>query len=373
MSKYNYPAWTDFIKLRTTMDKTFSILLDLTRFFAALLVFFHHSEQILKDNRLSPIASFGHDAVIFFFILSGFVIGYVSKHKEKNITDYSVARLARIYSVALPSLILVYVLYLLGNQFFPAVYADYTNPGWAKIFISSFAFINQSQWWSISVPTNGPYWSICYEVWYYVIFGIAFYVIGYKKYILLSVAILAAGPQILLLMPIWLLGFLCFTKHQKLTSAKPIGYLLIILSMVCYFGMRYANLDDALFHNSANIMGGEAKANELLGYSKRFAPDYVIAVLFVLFFSGIYIIREIFERIVIFCHKGIKLLSSYTFSLYLYHFPILLFLSALTDSSILAMSICLILIALLGSFSERKKPILAAFLKTLFNSTHRTA
>lgn len=355
------------------MDKTFSILLDLTRFSAALLVFFHHSEQILKDKRLSPFASFGHDAVVFFFILSGFVIGYVSTYKEKNITDYSIARLARIYSVAIPSLILVYVLYLLGNQLFPQIYADYINLSWAKTFLSSIAFLNQSQWKTITVPTNGPYWSICYEVWYYAIFGIAFYLTGFKKYLLLAFTILAAGLKILLLMPIWLLGFICFTHHQKLTTAKPIGYLLIVLSTACYFGMRYANFDDALFRYSANMIGGETKANELLGYSKRFASDYVIAVLFVVFFSGVYIIRDSLERVILISHRGIKLLSSYTFSLYLYHFPILLFLSALTDSSVVAMSICLVLIVLLGNFSERKKSTLAAFLKPLFNYTHRTA
>ena len=355
------------------MDKTFSILLDLTRFLAALLVFFHHAEQILKDKRLSPIASFGHDAVIFFFILSGFVIGYVSKHKEKNIIDYSIARLVRIYSVALPSLVLVYALYLLGNQLFPQVYIDYTNLSWAKIFLSSVFFLNQSQWWGITVPTNGPYWSICYEVWYYAIFGVAYYVTGYKKYIFLSIAILSAGFKILLLMPIWLLGLLCFTNHQKLTASKPIGYLLITLSTACYFGMRYANFDDAIVHHSVNIVGGEEKANELLGYSKRFASDYMIAVLFILFFSGIYIIRDNFERVALLCQRGIKLLSSYTFSLYLYHFPILLFLSALTDSSFLVMSVCLTLIGLLGNYSERKKYVMTAFLKILLNSTRRTA
>lgn len=354
------------------MNKTFSILLDLARFSAALLVFFTHAEQILKDKRLSLVASFGHDAVIFFFILSGFVIGYVSTHKEKNITEYSIARLARIYSVALPSLILVYVIYLLGSQFYPHVYEEYTNQSWYKIFLSSVFFLNQSQWRVVTVPTNGPYWSICYEVWYYIIFGITFYISGYKKYILLSIAIIAAGLKILLLMPIWFLGFLCFTNHQKLTDAKPIGYLLIALSTAGYFGMRYANLDDALFHNSAAIMGGEANANELLGWSKRFVPDYVIAILFVLFFSGVYIIRDNFDRVVLLCRRGIKLLSSYTFALYLYHYPILLFLSALTDSSFLTMSTCVILIALLGGFTERKKPNLIALLNTLFNYTHRS-
>ncbi len=355
------------------MDKTFSILLDLTRLTAALLVFFHHAQQILKDSWLSPVASFGHDAVIFFFILSGFVIGYVSAHKEKSITDYAVARLARIYSVALPSLLLVFFLYFLGNKFFPLAYPDPINLSWLKVFISSIFFLNSSTSQFIAVPTNGPYWSICYEVWYYIIFGIAFYITGYRKYILLVISTALAGLKILILMPIWLLGFFCFLYHYKLTASRPIGWLLIICSILCYFWIRYSNFDDTLFHISAKLLGGEANINEMLRFGKRFAPDYVIAILFVLFFSGIFIIRDSFERGILLCSGVIKLLSSFTFSLYLYHFPILYFLSTLIGSSFLKISICLILIGLIGCFSERKKHKWQSILRLLFSPIRRNA
>lgn len=88
------------------MDKTYSTLLDLSRFTAAFLVFIYHAEYIFKDSRLSILASFGHDSVIFFFLLSGFVIGFVSESKEDTLKKYAIARLARLYSVALPSILL---------------------------------------------------------------------------------------------------------------------------------------------------------------------------------------------------------------------------------------------------------------------------
>jgi peptidoglycan/LPS O-acetylase OafA/YrhL len=64
------------------MGKTYSSILDISRFLAALLVFIHHAEKVLRDKPLSAFALFGHDAVIFFFLLSGFVIGYVVKKRK---------------------------------------------------------------------------------------------------------------------------------------------------------------------------------------------------------------------------------------------------------------------------------------------------
>ena len=100
------------------LDRTLSTALDLVRFIAALLVFFHHSEHLLKDKNLSIIASFGHDSVILFFLLSGFVIGFISDTKEHTLIQYTIARISRLYSVVIPALLLTYILVFFGLYFF---------------------------------------------------------------------------------------------------------------------------------------------------------------------------------------------------------------------------------------------------------------
>lgn len=196
------------------MDETYSLFLDLVRFSAALLVFFHHAEfQQFNGAWLSSVASFGHDAVIVFFVLSGFVIKYVTVAKEKNIIDFSVSRLARIYSVSIPSIILVFIAVSFLNG---AGYVSIDNVNWVNTIISSVFFLNQSFDNSIAIPLNGPYWSVCYEVWYYIIFATWTYFYGLKKNICVFVFCMMAGAKILLLFPVWLSGVLLFNQISNI-------------------------------------------------------------------------------------------------------------------------------------------------------------
>lgn len=77
------------------------------RFFAALFVFFNHSNIAANPSSLlqklyEPMA-YGYSGVSFFFILSGFIISYSYqdkiKNKETSICDFYAFRLIRIYPV----------------------------------------------------------------------------------------------------------------------------------------------------------------------------------------------------------------------------------------------------------------------------------
>jgi peptidoglycan/LPS O-acetylase OafA/YrhL len=349
------------------MDKCFSRLLDLFRFVAALLVFFHHAEQMFKDRYLSIIASFGHDAVIFFFILSGFVIGYVSTSKEKSLTEFAIARLARLYSVAVPSLILVLMLFGVGSYLYPDEYANSSNMSWYRVILSSLFFLNQTWIFSADVPTNGPYWSISYEAWYYILFGIVFYISGVWKYILTIAVLLMAGPRIILLLPIWLSGVFCYRIHHSLAERKIFGYVILFLAIFFYFWIRLAKFDNVLFLYSADLFGGEVKAGNFLAFSKRFLPDYVIAVSFILILYGVYMIREDVSWIVDGLSKYIKFASKYTFSLYLYHFPILLLLSKMyVNSSVFVLLVSLLIVFVIGYYTELQKSRLISIFTKVF-------
>lgn len=344
------------------MDKPFSLILDLSRFLAALLVFFHHAEQHLKDPRLSALASFGHDAVIFFFILSGFVIAYVTEHKEKTLAGYATARLARLYSVTLPSLLLAYGLFEVGSRLLPGHYAIPDNLTWGETLLTSTFFLNRFLDYQEGIPTNAPYWSICYEAWYYVLFGAAFYLKGLQRLLVVAVAALVAGFNILLLMPIWLLGFACYRHQHRLPRSPLVGTLLVAGALGAYLWMRVTNFDDRLFIFTAHYFGGEQAINASLHFSKRFLPDFVIAVLFVTLFAGLHILRAQLWPVLSRAQKAIQKSASHTFALYLFHSPVLLFLAGYSDNSLLVMALCLAVVVALGHLTEQQKPRLAALI-----------
>lgn len=344
------------------MDKSYSTLLDFSRFSAAMLVFFHHAEQILKDKSLSVVASFGHDAVIFFFLLSGFVIGYVADNKEKSLSAYFVARVARLYSVAIPSIVLVIVLYTIGVTLFPNVYESLSVSDWASIATVSAFFLGQSALFSAGIPTNGPYWSINYEAWYYIIFGAFFYLRGYKRTLFVFLAMVIAGVKILVFLPMWMAGFFCYQHHRKLKLPVSAGYAMIFLSLGFYAWFRGVNLDDTLFKWSAGIMGGEQIANTELAFSKRFLPDYVTSVVFLVLFAGLYVVREHYQRLLEKLKRPISMVSAYTFTIYLLHFPILAFLANFTTRTAVVIPVCFAALILLGMQTELRKKNIAGLL-----------
>src|SRR5579864_6899404 len=88
------------------LDTGFSLYLDLVRVSAALVVLYSHTNARLLTTRVLPGELLGHSAVVVFFVLSGFVIAYITDTKEKTPADYAASRLARIYSVAVPALLL---------------------------------------------------------------------------------------------------------------------------------------------------------------------------------------------------------------------------------------------------------------------------
>jgi peptidoglycan/LPS O-acetylase OafA/YrhL len=66
------------------MNRPFSIYLDLVRFTAARLVYLWHSNMRPLVNDALPASQYGHSSVIVFFVLSGFVIAYVTDKKGKT-------------------------------------------------------------------------------------------------------------------------------------------------------------------------------------------------------------------------------------------------------------------------------------------------
>ena len=184
------------------MLPTTSIFLDLMRFSAAIVVLLHHLTAT-EINSVLPRVPIGHEAVTVFFVMSGFVIAYVLHSRENSIELYTAARLGRLYSVVLPALALTWVLDGWGRAVSPELYAGTPHDHALLRLLVNLLFLQQN--WNLTVMplSNGPFWSLGFEFWYYVIFGGWVLLRGRARVAVVSLACLAAGPRILAAFPVW--------------------------------------------------------------------------------------------------------------------------------------------------------------------------
>jgi len=151
--------------------KIFSI--EAIRGFAAIYVIIGHIVLLYNPQNFFPqigfliktAFSFGHQAVILFFIVSGFSIHYSTQLKKRNLQktkkEYFFSRWKRLYPLFFLSLILsMLVLYMI--QIPSSNLRNYL----------SFVFLTDISKGSFSdpLPTNFPIWSLSYEVLYYLVY-----------------------------------------------------------------------------------------------------------------------------------------------------------------------------------------------------------
>mgnify|MGYP006051652203 FL=1 len=141
-------------------------ILEFGRGFAAFYVLMHHLRP-LRDTPFDILFRFGQEAVILFFLVSGFVIYLSCQASKPSLSKYLAARAMRIYPVFLLSILLSYVVNLIVGDERCATLKELAGnllmlqdrvglqPG---AFVSPFC-------------ENTPLWSLSYEWWFYCAFA----------------------------------------------------------------------------------------------------------------------------------------------------------------------------------------------------------
>jgi peptidoglycan/LPS O-acetylase OafA/YrhL len=320
------------------VTRAFSRYLDGLRVFAAFTVFASHFAYArFTGGAYLWIREFnlGSDAVVLFFVLSGFIIDFTAETKDKTLSAFAFSRATRVYSVALPALAVTFVLDGLGSRLHPADYAGWWYEGDhpALRFLTALTFMNEVWFVHLRPGSNGPYWSLAYEVWYYAIFA-ALYFAPRRKVLLAVLLALVAGPKPLLLSPAFALGV---WVHRR-TKQSPLGS--AGLAVMCVFAtpLLYALfLATGAPHNLRGITAlllGQATVVKL-EFSDEFLWNDLIAGLVAIYLLGLHSLIERAkslprtaprwtERTGEFVHY----VAGGTFSLYLVHYPVMQFLSS---------------------------------------------
>ena len=304
------------------MDRGTSIYLDAVRFLAALVVFLTHF-AMLGNAWLWWAMPYGTEAVLVFFVLSGFVIGYVTERRERSLSAYAVNRAARICSVALPALAATAVLDILAplaNHGFHFSPLDYASGEWKWHFLASALFVNQF-WTAHIVPgSNFAFWSLSYEVTYYAAFAATF---AATRYRLLGTAavLVAAGPRIASLFPVWLLGLACYRMCSRRTLGRRLGWCAFIGSVIVWIAYEVWAVRHGLRANAALV--------PLFDHGGwLLAEDYGLALLFAAHLVGLHAVSGDLGPVLRRVERPVRWLAGATFTLYLFHLPVSRFLLA---------------------------------------------
>ena len=306
-----------------------SLLLDTLRIFAATAVFLGHSNfpWFFGGGEIGP--KNGQDYVIIFFVLSGFVIAWsIDKKKELTFNQYAFDRLTRLWSVALPALVIGVALDLWGRSISPETYQHIFATSYleAKVLISSL-FLHECWFFSVRPGSNGPFWSLSYEFLYYMIFGSIMLLPSLKSKLIGGLLwILVAGPKILLLFPCWLIGCLAYYGCKSIRINIFLATFLVLLSG--YF--LITTMSDRWLHWSP--WGYEGLGTPPLFYSAKYLDDYTIAGAVALFLFSMSYWFSLERKSNGLLASLIRKCANCSFSLYAIHFPIMAFLGALWAS-----------------------------------------
>ena len=196
------------------LNPSASAHLDLIRVLAAWAVMFGHLRalffvdfpQVQSPSLLLKgtyfVTGFGNEAVLVFFVLSGFLISSAIFGRLAtggwSWSDYAIDRASRLYIVLIPGLLLGFLWDKLGSTIFAST-GIYSHPleSFASTvvqtrmgigtFVGNLFFLQ-----TIVCPpfgSNAPLWSLANEFWYYVLFAVWIFVRSVKTKTILLVAI----------------------------------------------------------------------------------------------------------------------------------------------------------------------------------------
>lgn len=316
------------------MTPSASLFLDAARFIAAMVVFLSHLTNV-SINAVFPWVRWGHEAVVVFFVISGYVIAYVTATRERVFADYAAARLGRLYSVVAPALALTLVLDGVGMSVAPALYSLPDHQQSLVRLLANLLFMQESWNFTITALSNRAFWSLAFEFWYYVIFAAFFFAKGRARVVLVGLSMLAAGPRIVAYFPLWLLGLATYHISARWAPSPDIKWparmlcAATIMAML-WMGSPLAYMKDAMdaaYPDRMLHLGGLAI---FIGDLPRLPADLLLGVVFS---AMLYFAQGELANAQAFAARAIRYLAGATFTLYLFHLPLVYFFIAVCHFS----------------------------------------
>jgi peptidoglycan/LPS O-acetylase OafA/YrhL len=310
------------LKTLTGLEPGASAALDVTRFLLALCVAAAHWTQPYFQDGWPDITRLAVGAVGGFFVLSGFTIRLITAGGSFRLDDYFVKRLARLWSVMLPALLATVLLDSISAHIDPGFYlANWHQPFPLLGLLANAIFITQNWGMDLAPLSNGPFWSIGYEAWFYALYGLALA----RKPAWAAGAAILAGPNIWFLAALWLLGVGIYelvaradtrARRLALLGVALLLWMLDVSVLATQWEYVHRGYDHVLHAYFGFFHVGVARVG--MGFS-LIAGAVTFALSMLALLAAIDLVRpRIPERVM----RAARALGEFTFPLYLLHFPL---------------------------------------------------
>jgi peptidoglycan/LPS O-acetylase OafA/YrhL len=332
------------------LTRSGSVFLDLIRFGAACVVFFNHLAYILPAA--GRFVHLSHIAVCIFFVLSGFIIRMLVRSRETTMKVFLIDRASRIYSVALPALALAFACWGISEYLHPnnPLVGIEVSPNVDLQIVTNLTFTN-SFWGYDHLPNfDSPFWSLGFECIYYLLFALMFF--RWKRWrgkALFILLLFAAGPSIVFLAPVWLLGCLLYDVYVWL-DGRSYDWMVTSVALIAALGLAFARrhqlsrfllLTDGV-HRSGWLMSVLspgmrrvfADSTGKVPWLDRASSSYYIAGVFasLAMLWGLVMIDRFYPQISENVARKIRSVAEATFALYLFHLPLVMLCCSLLGS-----------------------------------------
>ena len=367
-------------------------VLDLIRGVSALLVMSGHLRAALfkdfseidLDNGTSVIqqgfyflTSLHHEAVMVFFVLSGyFVGGSVLKSKDNfNFINYLISRLSRLWTPLFPVLILTLIVdyftglissdVITGEHYFTLCSGPGETYSVSPItFFSNLLFLQTV--WTPVFGTNGPLWSLANEFWYYILFPLFMIIVG-------NIPRCSSKRFLYSILTISIIGFISFDMMQGLLIWLMGVFVYVLIERQLFMINNWYRITSLILF-SLSIINSKI---DILGESYTDYSDLFVGFTFSLTLLSVMHLQ--FPKSILTPVRKISFgLSEISYSLYIFHFPVILLIYGIfyTEKQLIfgvdgitQFLIWFLFLVILGSifwyFFERNTPVVRMKLKRL--------
>ncbi|MCC2972430.1 acyltransferase [Massilia sp. IC2-476] len=300
-----------------------SLLISALRGLAALQVAASHLRaeiypglRTLEDPTLAYLGlafftGFAHQAVVVFFLISGWLVGGSLMNrfgKPQALAHYAIDRFTRLWTVLVPTLLLTLGVGLLIGAATPGpVDFDPANEFSAASFAGNLFGLQ-----TVTVPDYGgnyPLWSLAHETWYYIQFPLLLLAIAGTGVLRRAAAVAALvlllatlRDMISLYFAIWLLG--AAFSRIRIDCGMLCRGLLLVLTMALFVYYRLRGNNDDLVPGS-------------------FVQDIMCSIPFLFLLASLQQGVDVKAPAYVRANRVAVFFSEFSFSLYVLHIPVI--------------------------------------------------
>jgi peptidoglycan/LPS O-acetylase OafA/YrhL len=321
-----------------------NLWLDLIRGCSALLVCLGHLRNaVLVDyselvhpniaiKAFYAVTSLGHQAVMVFFVLSGYFVGGAVLRSGTKFTwsNYLTSRLTRLWVVLIPCLFITWGVGQMLVHYVPAVLAGANVESWHSgpkpdEYSASFSTLLANIFFMQTVASpvfglNSPLWSLANEFWYYMLFPLLATATGFVgssknqtrivAFVLIIIIAWCLPHEMLYGFLIWMMGVAVYCLQPTVKRFSKNTIHILLLTALVWLGL-------ALTHSKS------------ISHSQTmpFESDFLVGLTFA--FLCLILTNQPFSKLRMpWLAKGSQYLSEISYSLYLSHFPIVVLIAA---------------------------------------------